>query len=336
MTHTSISKERSRNKSLDILKLISSYVVVFIHFSFSGVTGDIVDSLARFAVPVFFMISGYFAYGTSAEKLISKMKNIIKIYFWGAVLYICFYGILKLCDVGIKGAIWYCILYFNPMIIFKFIVFNVPRSSEHLWFLVALIYVYVLQYFVVKMKIKECIYLWSGVILLAIHLLLGVGLSSVGIVISPCVIRNFLFMGYPFFCIGMLMRKNEDLVHKKITYIRAIILILIGMIETVISYFICGKNELFIGSVLVAVALFTISLKTKNMQINENVVKVSQASTGIYIIHIMVGYSLERIFTTNTIIMKNAFPFLVCILSTFIVLLFEKIKKSQRRVAYKS
>ena len=336
MTDIGISKEKSRNMSLDVLKLIASYVVVFIHFKFSGLTGDIVDALARFAVPVFFMISGYFAYSNSTEKLISKMKNIIKIYFLGAVIYICFYGILALYDVGIKGAMWYCILYFNPMSIVKFIVFNVPRSSEHLWFLVALIYVYGLHYFVVKWKIKDCVYLWIGVVLLAIHLLLGVGLSSIGIVIPPCVIRNFLFMGYPFYCIGMLIRKNEDLVHKKITYKRAMILILIGVIETVISYFICGGNELYIGSVLVAVALLIISLKTKEIQINEKIIKLSQTSIGIYLIHIMVGYSLERIVTADMPMVKNVFPVLVCIISTFVVLLNERIKETKQSVVYKS
>lgn len=330
MTDIGILKEKSRNMSLDVLKLIASYVVVFIHFKFSGLTGDIVDALARFAVPVFFMISGYFAYSNSTEKLISKMKNIIKIYFLGAVIYICFYGILTLCDSGIKAAIWYGISYFNPVFIFKFVVFNLPKSSEHLWFLVALIYVYGLHYFVVKWKIKDCVYLWIGVVLLAIHLLLGVGLSSMGIVIPICVIRNFLFMGYPFYCIGMLIRKNEDLVHKKITYKRAMILILIGVIETVISYFICGGNELYIGSVLVAVALLIISLKTKNIQINEKIIKLSQTSTGIYLIHIVVGYSLERIVTADMPMVKNVLPVLVCIITTFIVLLNEKLKKPNK------
>ena len=329
MIDIGVLKEKNRSKSLDVLKLIASYFVVFIHFKFSGLAGDIVEALARFAVPVFFMVSGYFAYSNSTEKIISKMKNIIKIYFWGAVIYICFYGILALYDVGIKGAMWYCILYFNPVLIVKFIVFNVPRSSEHLWFLVALIYVYGLHYFIAKWKIKESIYLWIGVVLLAIHLLLGVGLSSMGIVIPPCVIRNFLFMGYPFYCIGMLIRKNEDLIHKKFTYRRAMILILIGVIETVISYFICGGNELYIGSVLVAVALFIISLKTKDIRINEKVIKLSQTSTGIYLIHIMVGYSLERIVPADMPIVKNVLPVLVCIISTLVVLMNEKIKKTK-------
>ena len=88
MIDIGVLKEKNRNKSLDVLKLIASYFVVFIHIKFSGLAGDIVEALARFAVPVVFMVSGYFAYSNSTEKLISKMKNIIKIYFWGAVIYI--------------------------------------------------------------------------------------------------------------------------------------------------------------------------------------------------------------------------------------------------------
>ena len=114
------------------------------------------------------------------------------------------------------------------------------------------------------------------------------------------------------------------------------ILILIGVIETVISYFICGGNELYIGSVLVAVALFIISLKTKDIRINEKVIKLSQTSTGIYLIHIMVGYSLERIVTADMPMVKNVFPILVCIISTFVVLLKEKIKETKQSVVYKS
>lgn len=330
MSNINVLKAKNRNMSLDVLKLIASYVVVFIHFKFDGLSGDIVDALSRFAVPVFFMISGYFAYYNSTERIMSKMKKIIIIYYFGAAMYFCFYAILTLCDFGIKAAMWYGISYFNPVFIFKFIVFNLSKSSEHLWFLVALIYVYGLQYFVVKGKVKDRVYLCTGIALLIIHLLLGVGLSAFAIVIPNYMIRNFLFMGYPFFCVGILIRKNEDLVHKIITCKRALILILIGLTETVISYFISGNNELFVGSVLVAVSFLIISLKAKDMQINEKVIKLSQTSTGIYLVHIMVGYSLERIVSADVPLFRNLLPVLVCIISTFVVLIYEKIKEIKK------
>ena len=336
MSNINISKENSKNMSLEVLKFIASYFVVFIHFTFSGLTGSIVDALSRFAVPVFFMVSGYFAYSNSTERLMSKMKKIIKKYFFGAAIYCCFYAILTLCDSGFKAAVWYGVSYFNPVFVFKFVVFNLPRSSEHLWFLVALIYVYGLQYFIVKWKVKDIVYLWTGIALLIIHLLLGVGLSAFEVVVPIYMIRNFLFMGYPFFCVGMLIRKKEDLVHKIITYKRAIILIILGLIETVISFFISGKNELFVGSVLVAVSLFVISLKTKDIQINEKIIRVAHTSTGIYLIHIMIGNILKGIVSTEVLLFRNLLPVLVCAVSTFVALLYERIKENRESKGYKS
>ena len=51
-----------RNYSLDALKLVASFFVVFIHVSFGGVFGEVIKALAGFAVPIFFLTSGYFSY----------------------------------------------------------------------------------------------------------------------------------------------------------------------------------------------------------------------------------------------------------------------------------
>ena len=51
-----------RNKSLDAAKAIAAFLVVFIHISFPGMTGRIIKTLARSAVPFFFMVSGFFCY----------------------------------------------------------------------------------------------------------------------------------------------------------------------------------------------------------------------------------------------------------------------------------
>lgn len=51
-----------RNKNLDAVKAVAACFVVFIHVGFPGETGQIIKVIARFAVPFFFMISGYFCY----------------------------------------------------------------------------------------------------------------------------------------------------------------------------------------------------------------------------------------------------------------------------------
>ena len=58
-----------QNKSLNQIKFIASIFVVFLHtsmFRYVNQTGFVfdylVDTIARFGVPVFFAISGYFLY----------------------------------------------------------------------------------------------------------------------------------------------------------------------------------------------------------------------------------------------------------------------------------
>ena len=65
--------------------------VVFIHVSFPGVGGIIISKLAQFAVPTFFMIAGYYAYGQKEEKLTKRLKRILWIFVYA---YVCFCYIL--------------------------------------------------------------------------------------------------------------------------------------------------------------------------------------------------------------------------------------------------
>ena len=86
MNNTITNEEKViRNGSLDILKFFSSYMVICIHFFFYGRVGNIIDALARFAVPVFFMTSGYFSYANNTEKL--KKKN--DTYYKNLFIWIC-------------------------------------------------------------------------------------------------------------------------------------------------------------------------------------------------------------------------------------------------------
>lgn len=68
---------QERNSGLDCVKCLAAFCVVCIHVSFPGIMGDIVSLLSRFAVPVFFMITGYY-YSNTRDKGKVK-KQIVKV-----------------------------------------------------------------------------------------------------------------------------------------------------------------------------------------------------------------------------------------------------------------
>ena len=79
------------NHCLDCIKGIGCICVVFIHVKFPGCFGDIVWRLSQFAVPVFFLTSGYFAYSLDKDCTDRMVKRRAKRIFWLSVWTTCFY-----------------------------------------------------------------------------------------------------------------------------------------------------------------------------------------------------------------------------------------------------
>ena len=68
---------QKRNETLECCRILAAVFVVFLHVPFPGLMGRTVNCLARFAVPLFFAISGWFSYGAKPEKLLRRMGKIL-------------------------------------------------------------------------------------------------------------------------------------------------------------------------------------------------------------------------------------------------------------------
>lgn len=77
MEKTTPSKER--NQAIEWCRLIASVFVVFVHCAFPGKLGEITEGLARFAVPFFFAISGYFCYGATTRMVKRRILGVVKL-----------------------------------------------------------------------------------------------------------------------------------------------------------------------------------------------------------------------------------------------------------------
>lgn len=57
-----IKTEKKYNYCLDFIKGIACICVVFLHCEFPGVLGIAVQTVTRWTMPFFFMISGYYSF----------------------------------------------------------------------------------------------------------------------------------------------------------------------------------------------------------------------------------------------------------------------------------
>ena len=53
---------KKRNRCLDFMKGLACIGVVFMHCSFPYPYGQVISFVFKFAVPIFFMVSGYYTY----------------------------------------------------------------------------------------------------------------------------------------------------------------------------------------------------------------------------------------------------------------------------------
>lgn len=226
---------RVRNNTFDIFKGIACIEIVFIHCVFPGEFGLVISALARWATPFFFVVSGFFFRKYTIEDSVRKASHIAGILAWAVALYIP----IVLIDNLVHGVLFeYLRDEFTLFSIASFIIFNSPVFiAGQMWFLFALIYVYISMAVAIKlnlMKYRKAI----TVFLLISHFVIAYGFYFVGHPIEAGAYRNFLFEGIPFFLIGNILYEEKWKAEK---YGKSIVLIGVGALFSVMEYMLLGR-----------------------------------------------------------------------------------------------
>lgn len=309
-----------RNNTLEIIKLFASYMVVFIHVLFYGRLGVIMDALARFAVPLFFLISGFYSYRIKPEKIKKRIKQLVILLIFSSILY-TFFNVSMLVGDNSDAIVTYFRKYFNLETLINLFVFNIPVSAYHLWYLLAIIYVYIIFYFATIFRFNEKVVFFLSFSLLFLHILLGECLSALGIVLPTLIVRNFALMGIPFFALGLFAKKHEHKWESIPDYV-LIIAVIIGVVETLLSRYFLGKNELYIGSLFILFAVSATFIKYSTAKYPPFINTLTGCSTYIYIIHILVSQIIKEIYVLlyinidTSVFLAYLHPIIVCIVST--------------------
>lgn len=289
-----------RSAQIDILKAICALLVVAIHSAYNPIFGQYIIAIARCAVPIFFIITGY--YYKDIVKHHREKQQILKIFS------------LLLLGISIYG-IEYCVLNFingtpiqvsiaqilSPVNIFQFLLFNVTFVSGHLWYLSALLYVLIISRFIYCKKAWKLVVL-STPILLLIDLMFGkYSLVIFGREFPYIYLRNFIFVGIPYFTIGTIIRQKESnkKSYHKVWGWNICILIILNIFErfTLVSLNLNAERDQYVVTTFLAISLFVFFKRRSNkISLLEGLLAVigKKYSTWIYILHpiVMTGCSL--------------------------------------------
>lgn len=236
---------------------MAAFAVVLIHCSFPSPVGGMMNGLARFGVPLFFMVSGYFSYGKGIDTVKRRIRKLFALFLGANGVYFV-WRLLALWEQGsltLEAAAGF----FNWESLLGWVLWNESPFMGHLWFLGALLYCYCLYGIFVRKGLEERVYFLIPLCLGA-NLLLGEGLSVFGKGISFLYVRNFWLTGLPFFLWGHWMfreeRKGKLMRNPGLCAAGIVFGACLSMGELVLS----GGGELYLGSILITVGIFLLAL----------------------------------------------------------------------------
>ncbi len=283
-----IDSKKSRNAGIDFLRFICALMVVCIHIGFPGHLGQAMILVSRIAVPCFFIISGYF-FNSKKFNLRKTTLKLLMIALIGHILYAV--KCIALTPENIATT-------FSLKNLGLFVVFNHPVWAEHLWYLSAMIYTYVIIVIVEKLKIVKVLY-FAIPALLIINLALGEFSGVIfGHTLPAYFGRNFLFFALPFFLIGRLIREKGIAVKKVKGKILCIGIGAFGLLISLVEYAITrAKVDFFIGLLFMSVSVFLIFAEGLHMPKWTTCIAYAghEYTLFIYVAHSLVGLLLQKI-----------------------------------------
>lgn len=244
-----------RNYGLDLLKYLCAFLVVCIHSHYPG--DEWLEPFTRFAVPVFFMITGYFYRITQLQRReVSQIRKILNLTIISNLLYFLKSGLLAVLRDG--SPFPFLLSLTNSKMWMDFLLLNESPFSGHLWYLGAMLYVLALIWFFEKKWTREKLYPLIPLLLTG-NLLLGTYSASIfGFNLPNTYSRNFLFVGLPFFLLGDYISGRK----KNLSTFALICVAILAAIGTHLEntwLMGCGvpfNSELYISTIFLSVSLF--------------------------------------------------------------------------------
>ena len=233
------------------------------------------------------MITGYFYSDTVARhKEKHQIKKIGGLIIEANVLF--FIWNIALNVLRRENIVAYIRSIFTGKNIIEFLALNESPLAGHLWYLGAILYVLVIVLLVDKLDCRKLLYYLTPVLLIAD---LAFGKYSLLIFHQEfpyILVRNFLCVGIPYFCIGNLIREKRcsEKWNRKMLQVLIVVFTITSLAErfALVNAGLNATRDHYLSTTFLAICLFVYTLKS-NWHNKELAVIGRKYSTWLYIIH---------------------------------------------------
>ena len=308
------STATARNHGLDFLKGILTFLIVFAHVPFPKPFGLYVAYFGPVSVSVFFMVSGYFSFGASRQKLLRSIKRTLGYLLLADVLYL----IKMLVDdgCGLQGLVNFLLNeVFTIDHLLKLPIISQSAICFIAWFLIALLMCYVVKLLMGKgMRILGCIGLLAGVV---------VSLPPIDTHMDFPVTNPWLW-GIPMFTLGELVREHETRILGAVKRPALVGIALLGVVMITLSRY-YGTQGWFIGCCVMGPALFLLFVES-GMKYNPLCWLGSTYLFFIYIMHPLVSFAYSHFRPHGSVLEPWLRPLIVLVLTIGLAVVYYAFK----------
>lgn len=300
-----MSQSIKRKRNLDILKMFCAFLVVCVHMPFPGNLGTAVWALARIAVPIFLMITGFF-YRTVKENGREKQQllKVLKLTIFANVLHFVWGIAISLLT---SSPVEYIKQTLTGEAVFKFLLLNESPFEIHLWYLSCLLFVLAIMFFLTRKETLFRVPYWLIPILLLGNLLLGKYAPVLwGREFDLLFARNFLFAGLPYILMGAFLSENMGRLETAFGKRQWILVLLVAfffatlMLESwLLDTAGMGKaGDNYLSTIFLACTVVILAVVAPDVKENNILAKLGKAtSTGVYIFHMIMKDVLAILLT---------------------------------------
>ena len=303
-----------RNYGLDLLKILACICVVLIHVN-TPLTAYYFPIL-RFAVPEFFLISGYLFYKDNTELRVTRRKKYLKYYVSLTIISATLYLFVRLPHRDFSSLV-------------TIFLFNEPSWAIHLWYLFAYCYVLLAIGIIEKLNLRKVV-VYTIPLLLVVDLMMGSYAKLFFSISFPnYVTRNWLFEGLPYFIIGCMFKKRIPI----ISSLNLVFMLIVGIALSYIEHFslIQSGNYTercnYMGTIIVTISAFLLAHRLPVH--NEHIRILSEGYIfPVYILHPLVAFTILE---NSYICLSPGFFYLRPIYVIIVALLITKIYKISKQ-----
>jgi len=280
----------TRNQSVDTFRLLAALGVIILHVEYPNLPSEVAIGLrlmSRWAIPFFFIISGYFLAASSAKTNRLNVQSAVERLIWVFLLWAFVYAFVVIYQIDLSTSIKRI---FSPY----FIYFG---NFVHLWFIPSLILGYLMIAFCYNFKLNGLLIVLS--ILAVITTLLSGSYAVIDLGIPLDLAAASIWLSIPFLYIGFLLYKKG---HP--SWWACVLLILFGaglqVFEARYLYDRFGsspyEHEFLIGTIPFGIGMAGLALSNlKYLQHPKLGDWGKEYSLGIYLIHPLIAIVLSRL-----------------------------------------